>query len=59
VDADGLKGELADPAPEEEVLDVPAGIGLVLQSTGVSSLGICLSVLAVVSGGIHIAARGR
>jgi fucose permease len=38
---------------------LPAGIGLVLQSTGVSSLGICLSALAAVFGGLHLAARGR
>lgn len=38
---------------------LPAGIGLVLQSTGVSSLGICLSTLAATFGVIHVAARGR
>jgi fucose permease len=38
---------------------LPAGIGLVLQSTGVSSLGICLSTLAAAFGVIHVAARGR
>jgi hypothetical protein len=38
---------------------LPAGIGLVLQSTGVSSLGICLSALAAVFGVFHAAARGR
>jgi fucose permease len=38
---------------------LPAGIGLVLQSTGVSSLGICLSALAAAFGAIHIGARGR
>jgi fucose permease len=38
---------------------LPAGIGLVLQSTGVSSLGICLSALAAVFGAIHVTARGR
>jgi fucose permease len=38
---------------------LPAGIGLVLQSTGVSSLGICLSALAATFGVIHAAARGR
>jgi fucose permease len=38
---------------------LPAGIGLVLQSTGVASLGICLSALAAVFGGLHLAARGR
>jgi fucose permease len=38
---------------------LPAGIGLVLQSTGVSSLGICLAALAAAFGVLHIAARGR
>jgi fucose permease len=38
---------------------LPAGIGLILQSTGVSSLGICLSALAAAFGGLHVAARGR
>jgi fucose permease len=38
---------------------LPASIGLVLQSAGVSSLGICLSALAAVFGAIHVAARGR
>jgi fucose permease len=38
---------------------LPAGIGLVLQSTGVSSLGICLSALAATFGVLHVAARGR
>jgi fucose permease len=38
---------------------LPAGIGLVLQSTGVSSLGLCLSALAAAFGGLHLAARGR
>lgn len=38
---------------------LPAGIGLVLQSTGVASLGACLSALAAVFGGLHLAARGR
>ena len=38
---------------------LPAGIGLVLQSTGVSSLGICLSALATTFGVLHLAARGR
>ena len=38
---------------------LPAGIGLVLQSTGVSNLGICLSALALAFGVFHIAARGR
>jgi fucose permease len=35
----------------------PAGIGLVMQSNGVSTLGLCLSALAVVLGGLHIASR--
>lgn len=38
---------------------LPAGIGLVLQSTGVASLGICLSALATTFGILHIAARGQ
>jgi fucose permease len=38
---------------------LPAGIGLVLQSTGVASLGICLVALAAAFGVLHIAARGR
>jgi len=38
---------------------LPAGIGLVLQSTGVSSLGICLTALATTFGVLHLAARGR
>ena len=38
---------------------LPAGIGLVLQSTGVASLGICLSALAAAFGVLHLAARGR
>lgn len=38
---------------------LPAGIGLVLQSTGVSSLGICLSALAATFGVLHVAARPR
>jgi nitrate/nitrite transporter NarK len=38
---------------------LPAAIGLVLQSTGVSSLGICLTALAAGFGGLHLAARGR
>ena len=37
----------------------PAAIGLILQSTGVSSLGICLSALAAAFGGLHVAARRR
>jgi fucose permease len=38
---------------------LPAVIGLVLQTTGVSSLGICLTALATIFGGLHLAARGR
>jgi len=38
---------------------LPAVIGLVLQTTGVSSLGICLTALAAIFGGLHLAARGR
>jgi fucose permease len=38
---------------------LPAGIGLVLQATGVASLGICLTALAAVFGSLHVAARGR
>jgi fucose permease len=38
---------------------LPAGIGLVLQSTGVANLGICLSALAAAFGVLHVAARGR
>jgi len=38
---------------------LPAGIGLVLQATGVSSLGICLTALATTFGVLHLAARGR
>jgi len=38
---------------------LPAAIGLVLQSTGVSNLGICLSALAATFGVLHIAAGGR
>ncbi len=38
---------------------LPAGIGLVLQSTGVANLGICLSALAATFGVLHVAARGR
>ena len=38
---------------------LPAGIGLVLQSTGVSSLGVCLSALAATLGVLHVGARGR
>ena len=38
---------------------LPAAIGLVLQTTGVSSLGICLAALAGTFGVLHLAARGR
>jgi fucose permease len=38
---------------------LPAGIGLVLQATGVASLGICLTALAATFGVLHLAARGR
>lgn len=36
---------------------LPAGIGLVMQSSGVASLGPCLAALAVAFGGLHVAAR--
>jgi fucose permease len=38
---------------------LPAAIGLVLQATGVSSLGISLTALAATFGVLHLAARGR
>jgi len=38
---------------------LPASIGLVLQSTDVSNLGICLTALAATFGVLHLAARGR
>jgi fucose permease len=38
---------------------LPAGIGVVMQSTGVASLGVCLAALAATFGGLHLAARGR
>ncbi len=38
---------------------LPAVIGLVLQATAVSSLGICLTALAAIFGVLHLAARGR
>jgi len=38
---------------------LPAGIGVVLQATGVSSLGICLTGLAGTFGVLHLASRGR
>jgi fucose permease len=36
---------------------LPAGIGVVMQSSGVSTLGLCLSVLALALGGLHLAVR--
>ena len=36
---------------------LPAGIGLVMQSAGVATLGLCLSGLAAVLGGLHLAIR--
>lgn len=36
---------------------LPAGIGVVMQSSGVSTLGLCLSALAVALGGLHLAIR--
>jgi len=36
---------------------LPAGIGVVMQSSGVSMLGLCLSALALALGGLHLAAR--
>ncbi|HEY8806514.1 MAG TPA: MFS transporter [Candidatus Limnocylindria bacterium] len=36
---------------------LPAGIGVVMQSSGVSTLGLCLSALAVILGGLHLAVR--
>ena len=36
---------------------LPAGIGVVMQSGGVSTLGLCLSALAVALGGLHVAIR--
>ena len=38
---------------------LPAAIGLVLQATDVSSLGISLTALAAIFGVLHLAARGR
>jgi len=38
---------------------LPAAIGLVLQATDVSSLGISLTALAAIFGVFHLAARGR
>jgi fucose permease len=36
---------------------LPAGIGVVMQSSGVSTLGLCLSALALALGGLHLAIR--
>lgn len=36
---------------------LPAGIGVVMQSSGVATLGLCLSALAVALGGLHLAIR--
>jgi fucose permease len=36
---------------------LPAGIGVVMQWSGVSTLGLCLSALALTLGGLHLAAR--
>lgn len=36
---------------------LPGAIGVVMQSIGVSSLGLCLSVLALALGGLHVASR--
>ena len=36
---------------------LPAAIGVVMQSSGVSTLGLCLSALALTLGGLHLAAR--
>jgi len=36
---------------------LPAGIGVVMQASGVSTLGLCLSALAVTLGGLHLAVR--
>ena len=36
---------------------LPAGIGVVMQSSGVSTLGLCLSALALALGGLHVVAR--
>ena len=36
---------------------LPAGIGVVMQSSGVSTLGLCLSALALTLGGLHLAIR--
>ena len=36
---------------------LPAGIGVVMQSSGVSTLGLCLSALALALGGLHMLSR--
>ena len=36
---------------------LPAGIGVVMQSSGVSTLGLCLSALALALGGLHVLSR--
>jgi fucose permease len=36
---------------------LPAGIGLVMQASGVAALGMCLSALAMALGGLHLAVR--
>ena len=36
---------------------LPAGIGVVMQSNGVNTLGLCLSALALALGGLHVASR--
>jgi fucose permease len=36
---------------------LPAGIGVVMQSSGVSTLGFCLSALALALGGLHVLSR--
>jgi fucose permease len=36
---------------------LPAGIGVVMQSSGVSTLGLCLSALALTLGGLHVVSR--
>ena len=36
---------------------LPAGMGVVMQANGVSALGLCLSALALVLGGLHVASR--
>jgi fucose permease len=36
---------------------LPAGIGVVMQASGVSTLGLCLSALALALGGLHLVIR--